>query len=113
MKRIILVVLALTLMANGTALAVEKNGGLAASFVQPTGDWYKIFDQSTGDFNELVGSGFGLSAIFVANETSEKFSKPSKWASVCRRLNISSIMSELSHWPAWGPSWDALVEKAL
>ncbi|MDX2472626.1 MAG: hypothetical protein QNL91_02865 [Candidatus Krumholzibacteria bacterium] len=53
MKRIILVVLALTLMANGTALAVEKNGGLAASFAQPG-----------GDFDKVIGSGFGLSAIF-------------------------------------------------
>ncbi len=53
MKRIILVGLALTLMASGAARAAEKNGGLAASFAQPT-----------GDFDKLAGSGFGLSAIF-------------------------------------------------
>jgi len=45
--------LILGLMFGGAVHAAPQNGGLAASFVQPT-----------GDFKNVVGSGYGLSAIF-------------------------------------------------
>ena len=53
MKRVTMLILVLMVAAQGTALAQDKNGGLAASFVLPS-----------GDFGDFVGDGFGLSAIF-------------------------------------------------
>ncbi len=56
MKCTMLLVLILSIAATGSALAMEKNGGLAASYVTPD-----------GDFDDLVDPGWGLSAIFDYN----------------------------------------------
>lgn len=53
MKRILIVTLALSLGLCSSVLAGQKNGGLAVSYVSPE-----------GDFENVVGDGYGLSAIF-------------------------------------------------
>ena len=55
MKRMLwlTLVLAVTLGGATAAVAVEKNGGLAACYISPT-----------GDFENAVGDGFGLSTVF-------------------------------------------------
>jgi len=53
MKRILWFTVILVLGYGGVATAGGKNGGLAASYVNPK-----------GDFEQFVGDGFGLTAIF-------------------------------------------------
>ncbi len=53
MKRAVLFVLVLNVVLCGSLCAAPQNGGVAASFVKPT-----------GDFKEVTGSGYGLSLIF-------------------------------------------------
>jgi len=53
MKRIFIAAMVLVLGLCGSALAGGKNGGLAVSYLTPK-----------GDFENIVGDGYGLSAIF-------------------------------------------------
>ncbi len=53
MKRYLVATLAMALVLCNSALAAPKNGGLAASYAKPN-----------GDFENLVGNGGGLSFIF-------------------------------------------------
>jgi len=53
MKRIIILALSLSLVLCGSAFAGARNGGLAASFTSPK-----------GDYGNAAGNGYGLSLIF-------------------------------------------------